>query len=83
MEEEFTDLFVVETDEEKTGGGGWGVRGEVQSSWHDSCAWSQGGPVFPLEALLEFLLSQSSLGRGFPLLQLMAQKQEEASEHAW
>lgn len=55
----------------------------MQSSWYDSCAWSQGGPVFPLEALLEFLLSQSSLGRGFPLLQLMAEKQEEASEHAW
>lgn len=78
MEEEFTDLFVVETDEEKT----WGKR-ESKANWHDRCAWSQGGPVFPLKALLEFLLSQSSLDRGFPLLQLMAEKQEEVSENGW
>ena len=79
MEEEFTDLFMAETDEEKT----WGEK-RVQSNWHDRCAWSQRGLVFPLEGLLEFLLSQSSLDdRGFPLLQLMAEKQEDVSENGW
>lgn len=78
MDEEFTDLFVVETDEEKSG-----EAKRMQSSWHDHCTWSHGGLVFPLEGLPEFLFSQSGWDRGFPVLQLMAEKIKKFSENVW
>lgn len=59
----------------------WGKR--MQSKWHDSCSWRQCGLDLLLEILLDFFLSQSSLDRGFPLLQLMAEKQEKVSESGW
>lgn len=41
------------------------------------------GWSFTLEGLLEFLFSQSSWHRGFPVLQLMAKKEKKFSENVW
>lgn len=79
MEEEITDLFMVESDEEKT----WGSVHKVQSSVCGLCGWRQGSLVVLLECLLEFLSSRSSLVGGLPLLQLMAVKQMEVSANSW